>query len=639
MFDKLFEPVQIGPMKLKNRLILSGINVNYAAADGSVTPRLKDFYVERAKGGVGMVQTGICYVDPGGKFFTHQMGIHDDAIVPGLRDMIDEIHSYGAAAVVQLCHVGRYASSRVLGGQSSVAPSPVPSRVTHEVPRELTVPEIRDIIEAFAQGARRAREANADAVDLAGAVGYLISQFLSPHTNQRNDEYGGDLQRRMRFVLEIISRIKQVAGPDYPIMYRISGDEFMEGGNRLEDVKVIAQELEKAGIVSLNVIPGWHDCPVPLVSYHVPPGHFVYLAEEVKKVLRIPVIASNRINTPQLAEEILAAGRADLVTMARALIADPELPNKAAAGRLKDIRPCIACNQGCYDRLFANLDIQCMVNPAAGREGEFRLEPAARPRTVAVIGGGPAGMEAATLAAQRGHQVTLYEKSDELGGQLRLAAVPPGKGEISNLVAYLSTQVRKAGVQVVQGAAASLESLPAAQPEVVVLATGARPIIPPIPGVEGDNVALAHDVLAGRAVVRGDRVIVVGGGQVGIETAEFLAEQGKKVTIVEMLEKIGADLGVTVRWIVLKGLAERGIKTMTNAKVQEVTQRGVVVERDGARETVEGDTVVIAVGSQPERPSLGDLESKAEVYMVGDCVKPRKALEAIYEGASVALRI
>lgn len=637
MFTHLFSPIQIGTMQLKNRLILSGINVNYAAEDGSVTERLRDFYVERARGGVGMVQTGICYVDPLGRFFTNQMGIHDDRLIPGLRRLVDEVHAYGAALVVQLCHVGRYASSEIIGAQA-VAPSAIPSRLTHEMPRELTVREIKDIIEAFAQGARRARDAGADAVDLAGSVGYLISQFLSPYTNKRTDEYGGSVHQRMRFTLDIIERIKQVAGKDYPIMYRISGDEFLPGGNTLEDTKIIAQDLEKAGVASINVIPGWHESPVPLVSYHVPPGQYVYLAEEFKKVLHVPVIASNRINTPVLAEEIIAQGKADLVTMARALIADPELPNKAAAGRLEDIRPCIACNQGCYDRLFADKDIVCLANPAAGREKDYEIKPAEKPRKILVIGGGPAGMEAARVARLRGHDVTLWERNDRLGGQLNLALMPPTKHEIINLVEHLSCQVVKLGVKVELRKEATTRSIGEFGPEAVIVATGAKPIVPPIPGVQGDHVVTAHDVLSGKAVI-GERIILVGGGQVGIETADLLAGQGKQVTIVEMLEKIGADIGITTRWIAMKRLVDQGVRTLTGSKALEITPTGLTVEKNGEKRFMEADTVIMAVGSCSERQLLDGPLGTMEVYAVGDCVKPRKALEAIQEGANIALRL
>ncbi len=637
MYPKLFEPIQIGSMKLKNRLILSGINVNYAAEDGKVTKRLKDFYVERAKGGVGMVQTGICYVDPLGRFFTNMMGIHDDSVIPGLKELAQEVQSYGAAFVVQLCHVGRYASSKIIGTQP-VAPSAVASRVSHEMPRELTVDEIKAIIEAFAQGARRARDAGADAVDLAGAVGYMIAQFLSPYSNKRDDEYGGDAGRRMQFVLEIIDRIQQTVGKDYPIMIRISGDEFISGGNTLDDMKVVAQGLEKAGVASINVIPGWHESPVPLVSWHVPPAHYAYLAEEIKKLVKVPVIASNRINTPDLAERLIAEGRVDMVTMARALIADPELPRKAQAGRADEIRPCVACNQGCYDRLFANQDISCMSNPAAGREEEFAIRPAGTPRKVMVVGGGPAGMEAARVAASRGHEVTLYERSESLGGQLALAAVPPGKDEINSLVSYFSNQLAKLGVKVILGQEATAETVSREKADVVIVAAGARPLIPSMPGVQGANVVTAHHVLAGTAGT-GQRVVVVGGGQVGIETADFLAEKGKTVTILEMLDKLGPDLGVTVRWIAMKKLSERGIKATPGARVLEITPTGVIYEKDGATQSVDAETVVLAVGARAEKKLMEDLENKVEAYSVGDCVQARKALDAIYEGAKVGLRV
>lgn len=637
MFPKLFEPIEIGTMKLKNRIILSGINVNYAAADGKVTRRLKDFYVERARGGAGMVQTGICYVDPLGRFFTNMMGIHDDSVVPGLRELATEVQSYGAAFVVQLCHVGRYSSSNIIGTQP-VAPSAIASRVSHEMPRELTNQEIKEIIESFAQGARRAREAGADGVDLAGAVGYIIAQFLSPYSNTRTDEYGGDMEHRLQFVLEVIERIQQTVGKDYPIMIRISGDEFIKGGNSLDDMKLIAQALDRAGVASINVIPGWHESPVPLVSWHVPPGHYVYLAEEVRKVVDVPVIASNRINTPQLAEQLIAGGRVDAVTMARALIADPELPNKAQAGRIDEIRPCVACNQGCYDRLFADKDIMCMTNPAAGREEEFAIRPVDKPRKIMVVGGGPAGMEAARVAAARGHQVVLYEKNDSLGGQLTLAAAPPGKDEINGLVGYFATQMAKLGIRVNVGQEATLDTINSELPDAVVVAAGAAPIVPNIPGVQGGNVVTAHDVLAGRATT-GKQVVVVGGGQVGIETADYLVEQGKQATIVEMLDKLGPDLGVTVRWIVMKHINERAIRGITSARVTEITGSGLTYEKDGILHTLDADTVVLAVGARAQKKLAEDLEQRIEVYSVGDCVQARKALDAIYEGAKVGLKV
>ncbi len=638
MFPKLFEPIQIGSMTLKNRIILSGINVNYAAEDGTVTKRLKDFYVERARGGAGMVQTGIAYVDPLGRFFDQMMGIHNDSVIPGLKELADGVHAYGAAFVVQLCHVGRYASSKVIG-QQPVAPSAIASRVSHEMPRELTVDEIKVIVEEFGQGARRSKAAGADAVDLAGSVGYLIPQFFSPYSNKRTDQYGGSVDNRLRFAREIIEAIQRTCGKDYPIMIRISGDEFIPGGNTLEDMKLIARGLEEAGVASINVIPGWHESPVPLVSWHVARGQYVYLAEAVKKVVKtIPVIASNRINTPELAERVIAEGRVDMVTMARALIADPELPIKAQSGRLDEIRPCVACNQGCYDRLFANQDIACLANPAAGREEEFAIHPAPKARKIMVVGGGPAGMEAARVAASRGHKVTLYEKSATLGGQLSLAAVPPGKDEIHGLVAYFSNQMSKLGVDVKLGQEASADTIAAERPDAVIVAAGAKPIIPNIPGVQGQNVVTAHDVLAGKATT-GGTVLVVGGGQVGIETADFLAEQGKQVTIIEMLEKLGPDLGVTVRWIVMKKVAERGIKSITSARVLEISDSGIVYEKDGARQTLAADTIVLAVGARAEQGLVESLENKIETYSAGDCLKARKALDAIYEGAKIGLRV
>ena len=442
-------------------------------------------------------------------------------------------------------------------------------------------------------------------------------------------------------MLESIERVRQEVGKDYPTTVRLTADELSDEGYGLDEGKIMAQALEKAGIDFINVIPGRHEVLVPVTQRDVPPGGFAYLAEEIKKVVKVPVAASNRINSLNVAERILSEGKADLVTMGRPLIADPELPNKALSGRLDEIRPCISCNQGCFDRLFLGLDIQCLVNPEVGREREYSIEPVEKPKRVLIAGGGPGGMEAARVAALRGHTVTLYEKGEELGGQLKLAMVPPFKAELEDLLNYYTNQLQKLDVRVELGKEVSTTLIEELKPDAVVVATGATPITPEIPGVDQDNVVTAHDVLAGMAEV-GERVVVVGGGQVGIETAEFLAEKGKDVTVVEMLKRLGQDIGSTTRWDTLQRIAKRGIKTLTNTKVEGIKNNGVLVVKEGEKQTLPADTVIISVGVKSDRElleALKTLEGKVQFYIIGDCVEPRKMFDAIHDGAHIARQI
>jgi 2,4-dienoyl-CoA reductase-like NADH-dependent reductase (Old Yellow Enzyme family)/thioredoxin reductase len=641
MFEKLFAPIKIGRLELKNRLIFSGISPLYATDDGAVTERMIDFMVGRAKGGACLVETGMCHVEVRGKWFINLLGIYDDYLIPGLSELGEAVHKNGAKFGIQLGHVGRFASAKIMGTQP-VAPSSIPSPIPfRELPRELTIKEIRDIVEAYGQGARRAKEAGADIIDVICGVGYLVSQFLSPMTNKRRDKYGGDLEGRMRFMLEITERIRQEVGEDYPIMVRLTVDELTEEGYRLDEGKSMAQALEKAGVNLINVLPSRHEVLVPVIQRDVPPGGFAYLAEEIKKVVKVPVAASNRINSPEVAERILSEGKADLITMGRPLIADPELPNKALSGRLDEIRPCISCNQGCFDRLFRGLDTQCLVNPEAGREREYSIKPVEKPKRVLIAGGGPGGMEAARVTALKGHTVTLYEKGEELGGQLKLAMVPPFKVELGSLLNYYTNQLQRLDVKVELGKEVNATLIEELKPHAVIVATGATPLIPEVPGVDQDNVVAAHDVLAGTAKV-GARVVVVGGGQVGIETAEFLAEKGKDVTIVEMLKRLGQDIGSTTRWVILHRIAKRGIKTLTNTKVEGIKGNSVLVVKEGENQTLPADTVVISVGVKSDRElweALKTLQGKVQSYAIGDCVEPRKMFDAIHDGARIARQI
>jgi len=636
---KLFKPFKIGIMKLKNRIVMPPMGTNFSAEGGSVTKRLKNYYVERAKGGVGLIIVEGAYVEPMGRGSVRQLAVDHDNKIPGLRELATAVRASGAKIALQLFHGGRQSLSSVIGTQP-VSASEVFCRLTGETPRALTVQEIKDVVEAFAEAARRAKEAGFDAVEIHGAHGYLINQFLSPLTNKRTDQYGGDVKRRTRFLLEILERIKEKVGIGYPVLCRINGDDCIEGGITLEEAKATAKMLEAGGVDALHISAGIYDSPVPVTTapMALPRGNLVHLAAGIKEVVGVPVIAAGRINDPELAEEILRQGKADLVSMGRALLADPYFPKKAAAGALDEINRCTACDE-CISRLVFNEDIACSVNAALGKEEEYRIKKADVPKRILVVGGGPAGMEAARVSALRGHEVILCEKSDRLGGQLNLAAVPPHKEEIKNVIAYLEPQIRKLGVKVTLRKEVTPSLVEKIKPDVVFIATGSVPLVPENLKVKGGNIVTANNVLAGVASV-GEKVVVVGGGMVGAETAEFLAEKGKKVTVMEMLGRIGVDMVPMVIMLLYRRLKELGVVMLTNAKVEEIRGDGVVYEKDWKKQTVEADSVVLAMGSKPNIGLEKALEGKvSKVYAIGDAKEPSNVLNAIHEGSRLAHKI
>ena len=662
---KLFEPIKIADVQVKNRIAMSPMGLGRATEDGQVTDGMVDFYIERAKGGVGLIYV-VCGYNDFCVYLPHIPALEDDRFLPGLKRLTEAMHEHGAMVFAQLMNMGSSCFSTADGGPPA-APSAILNTLTRVMPREMTTAEVKLLIQHFGEGAWRAREGGFDGVELVGNGGYLMNQFLSPLTNTRSDEYGGDFERRMRFPIEVVKEIRARVGPGFPISYRGSGDDFMKGGNRQEEMKTIARALEKAGIDLVNVTAGWHQSFLPLVSMDVPRGTYVYLAEGIKQVVKLPVIACNRINNPFLAEQVLINNQADMIGMGRPFLTDPEWPNKAAEGRYDEIRQCTACDQRCLDAVFSMKEITCTFNPAAGREREYALVRAPEPKKVFVIGGGPAGMEAARTLAQRGHQVTLFEKSYKLGGQLNLAAVPPGRGEFASAVNHLSRELYRVGVRVELGKEADVDTVKKQKPDAVVVATGATPLRPDIPGIDGSNVVWAWDVLE-RRLALGKRVVVIGGGAVGMETALFVAKQGPmsadsavflalgaaldaetavrmtcrgpEVTILEMLDRIGQDMGPTTRSSVRFALRLNNVKVITRATARRITEVGVVYEREGKEEVAEADAVVIALGSKSESGLFEALQGVVpEVCQVGDCVKARTACEAIEEAALIGRKI
>jgi len=640
---KIFQPIQINSLELKNRLVVPAMGTGFANSDGTVSERLKDYLVARADGGFGLTITEITAISRYGKGMANQLSIWDDKFIPGFRDLAKAIHTKEAKVAVQLYHPGRQTFS-FLTGRPVVAPSAIPCPVCREIPKELTVEEIRELEEQFAEGARRAKEAGIDAVEIHGAHGYLVAQFMSGYANHRSDAYGGDLEGLLRFPIEIVHKIRAKVGDDYPIIFRLSGDERVAGGRTIQETKTIIPLLEQAGVNAFHVSTGVYASSDYITApMAIPPGYNVSAAGEVKKATSVPVIAVGRINDPRMVEEILKEGQADLVAMGRASLADPELPKKAADGNYEDIRWCIACNQGCIDRLLdlEETGISCLVNPSVGKEKEMALTPASRSKKVLVVGGGPGGMEVARVAALRGHEVSLYEKDEKLGGQFKLAAMPPCKQEITKIINYLSIQIKKAGVKVALGKEVTEEIIDELQPEVVVIATGGTPVIPDIPGIEQERVVTAFDVLESK-VTPGRSILVIGGGMVGCETADFLGQiMGCRVTLVEALPRVAQDVGDATRHFLLQRLAQRRVKIITSAAVKQLTNDGAILERNGKEETLSGfDTVVLAMGVAPVNGLAEKVRGKTkEMYVIGDAKQPRKALDAIAEAAEIGRKV
>ncbi len=631
-YVKLFEPGSIGKLKIKNRIVMPPMATNYAAADGTVTDLMIAHYEQRAAGGVGLIITeGTCPDFPVGKGWPSEAGIDDDKYIPGFKRLVDAVHRHGAKIAMQIHHGGREARKEFTGKQP-VAPSPIPASATADVPRELTVAEIKDVVDRFAMAAERARKCGFDGVEIHGAHGYLIHQFLSLRSNKRTDSYGGDLANRARFLLEVIAAVRSRVGADYPVWCRINAEEMGPESISAEDLPAIAKMAEKAGCDAVHV------SVYGLRTMTDVAGELLPYAESVKKAVGIPVIAVGFMS-PEVGNKALMEGKADFIAMGRRLLCDAEIPKKLLEGRPEDIVPCIQCLQ-CEWKIHTAEGTQCSVNATLGSEYKYPLARASKARKVIVIGGGPAGMEAARVAALRGHDVTLYDSGPKLGGQLLLAGVPPDKEQIKLLVDYLSTQMRKLKIKVEQKAATA-ELIQKMKPDAVIVATGAAsPVMPDIPGLDKIKPLSAAEVLSGRSQT-GKRVVVIGGGMVGCETAGFLAEQGKEVTIIEVLPQIMANKPALVQIKTLISMTGKGIIIKPGATCEKASAEGVTIcTADGASQTIPADTVVIATGSKSDRRLFDALQGKVgTTILVGDAVEPRSIFEAVAEGFKAAMSL
>ncbi|MFH1087242.1 MAG: FAD-dependent oxidoreductase [Chloroflexota bacterium] len=644
-FPRLFTPGNIGRMTVKNRIVMPAMSGNFPTAVGEASETHAAYLAERARGGVGLIVVEHSNVDyPRGQGGAVQLRVDDDSFIPGLHDLVEAVRRWGARIALQINHVGGAARKTIDG---PYAPSPFPLGPGSPVPKELSRAEIADIILKFGQAAMRTRKAGFDAVEIHGAHGYLIAEFLSPVTNKRTDEYGGDLNGRMKFALDVVGAVRRSAGSDFPIIFRLNADDFIPGGLTLADSKIIARALEKASVDALNITTGGPmagECEARAVatepmSYEQ--GWKIHLAAEIKKAVKIPIIAVSVIREPEFAESVLEQSKADFVGIGRGLIADPEWPLKASRGESGSIRKCISCNQACQWNRHRGWRMRCAINVVVGRERELsQLIPAQRAKRVCVVGGGPAGMECARIAARRGHSVVLYEKEEECGGQVRLACVPPGKDKLRWLTDYLTGELETARVEVRSGSEVGAKEIVDKGYDVVVVATGAMPAVPAGLAGKGRQAVTAHDVLSGRVMVEGQEVVVIGGGAVGCETATYLAKGNKKVTVIEMLPEAATDIPGTSRWDLLRKLNELGVPVRLNTRALEVRKDGVLVSVDGKQELLPATAVVFATGVKPVNGLASELEGKVpELYVIGDASLPGKITEAIYEGNVTGRRI
>jgi len=640
-FSALFQPGRIGRLQVDNRLIMSSMVTQLVDEKGKITERLLDYYRARINGGVRFVVPQFAAVSPDTTLpFT--LALYDDSHIPDWQRLVDAIHESGAKVCIQVAHMGMIFlyTGLVPEGVSIKVPSMMPWLVgstSYEVVGEA---DIDRYVEDYAEAARRAMEAGADAVELHACHGCLLSSFMSPLINRRTDSYGGNTENRTRFARRVVERMREKVGAEFPLIVRMNGSDDIEGGTTIDEAVRQAAILESAGVDAISVTAGleyWSTLNIP--CYLFPKGPMVPLAERVKKAVKVPVVAVGKIDV-EMAEEILRDGKADFVAMCRPLMADPELPAKVREGRLEELRRCIYCNN-CLKRGPEAGAASCSANPFLYRESKYPLVPTESPRDVVVIGGGLAGMEVALYLAQRGHQVSLYEKGTRLGGQWNIACAAPGKEGYASLTDYLKRSLDKYGVEVTLGTEVTRETVSEMKPDVVVVATGAIPLWLDVPGARGGHVVQAHDVMGGEVDPQG-RVVVVGGRFVGMELAIWLAERGREVSLVTRSGLGGS--GVKPIKLNFKTLANRlvelGVPLYLNATVLEITDTGVAMLLEDEIFLLPADTVVLALGTQSDNKLARELEDTGlEVHEVGDCVRPRDAAEVAYQAARLAASI
>lgn len=638
----LFSPIKIKKTEIPNRAVLPPMGTGLCEKGGMVNDALLAYVKRQAQGGAGLLISEITAVHPTGMVTPKQIGAWDDEFIPGLEKLAEAMRSSGGRAAMQLHHAGRE-SLYMIKKQQAMGPSALPSLVYGQAPREMTKDDIKETVSAFGSAAGRARKAGFDAVEIHGAHGYLLTQFLSAISNQRTDEYGGSFQNRARFAIEVVREVRKNTGDDFPVLLRLSAEEYIRNGYSVDDILGIMPELTDAGVDVIHASVGTHGSPAGVTS--APPmfetGFNVWRAKKIKKAAGIPVIAVGRFNDPRPANDVIADGTTDFVAFGRQQLCDPDFLQKARENRYDDIRKCIACNQGCIEReMFEGKSVRCAINPETGQELVYPRKPAAQPKKVVITGAGPAGLIAAYEAKRLGHEVSLYEKETEEGGNILYACKAPHKEIYYDWIKWQTEQTRKAGADIKTGTAATAEMIARQNPDAVILAMGGEKIIPQIPGIDDPRVYDAWQIL-GETTAPGRNALVVGGGLIGMETACFLASKGASVTLAEQMESSPVPKFTSHGYSLHKYLKEKQCSLMFGTEVKNIGKDTVTLAVNDKTEEVSGfDQVVLAVGMKPRNGLAEELEKAGVPYtVVGDALEVRRIMEAVEEGANAAWKL
>jgi 2,4-dienoyl-CoA reductase-like NADH-dependent reductase (Old Yellow Enzyme family)/thioredoxin reductase len=637
--ENLFSPFGIKTVKLANRIVMPPLASFLLSEDGRITDATIEHYRRRAAGGPAMVMMEACAVSPEGLVSPNQARIYEDRFIDGLSKIANAMKSEGAIPAVQIHHGGRQTSAKVIK-RKPLAPSPLPCPTIRGDVEPLTIDGIEDLVQKFGDAAERAYQAGFELIEIHGAHGYLINQFLSNFSNIREDRYGGDIEGRTCFAKEIVMEIRKRMGQEFPISFKISAEEYVAGGLTTDESIKILNILVDAGVDVVQVSAGNDFTPEWICQpMFMEKACLVDSASQVRAALGIPVMAVGRINDPYVADEIIAKGQADLVCIGRGLLADPDMPRKAKEARFDEIRTCIACNT-CMQSIFKRGRIECLVNPMLGREQEMAFIPTKTPKKVMVIGGGPGGLNVAWVAAKRGHDVHIYEKRSALGGQLLPGSVPGHKAELRSLIIFQKKQAEIYGVQCHLNHKVDEEDIKSVNPDVIVLATGSLPALPRVNGIDKDIVLTYEDVFDAERPAY-NKAVVIGGGPTGLELALHLAEYGCAITVVEMLPRIGKGLEAMTKKMLLQKLKAHHVQIMTETRLAQIEDDGVSVkDKDGMRLFIEAQKVIIAVGTRPDKSLYEKIKSQGyEIHQIGDCLEPRTAKVAIFESAVLGRKI